>query len=69
MQFVVHPSSYANVRRMINNGEKVPNDAVKIEEMINYFNYNYAQPETNILLPFILKQRFVPGMRNMCWSK
>jgi Ca-activated chloride channel family protein len=40
----VDKASYANVRRMINNGEKVPNDAVKIEEMINYFNYNYAQP-------------------------
>jgi Ca-activated chloride channel homolog len=40
----VDKASYSNVRRMINNGEKVPNDAVKIEEMINYFNYNYAQP-------------------------
>jgi Ca-activated chloride channel family protein len=36
-------ASYSSVRRMINNGEKVPFDAVKIEEMINY--YNYPQPK------------------------
>ncbi|WP_397447135.1 von Willebrand factor type A domain-containing protein [Polaribacter sp. R77954] len=41
----VDKSSYSNVRRMINNGQKVPFDAVKIEEMINYFDYQYAQPK------------------------
>lgn len=40
----VDKASYSNVRRMINNGQKVPKDAVKIEEMINYFNYEYPQP-------------------------
>lgn len=40
----VDKASYSNVRRMINNGEKIPFDAVKIEEMINYFDYNYPQP-------------------------
>ncbi|GAA3520558.1 hypothetical protein GCM10022393_38470 [Aquimarina addita] len=40
----VDKASYSNVRRMINNGTKVPADAVKIEEMINYFNYSYKQP-------------------------
>jgi len=40
----VDKASYSNVRRMINNGEDIPKDAVKIEEMINYFNYDYAQP-------------------------
>ncbi|ARN77808.1 VWA domain-containing protein [Nonlabens spongiae] len=40
----VDKASYANVRRMINNGEFVNPHAVKIEEMINYFNYEYAQP-------------------------
>ena len=29
---------------MINNGQKIHKDAVKIEEMVNYFNYNYPQP-------------------------
>ncbi len=41
----VDKASYSNVRRMINNGEKIPEDAVKIEEMINYFDYNYPQPK------------------------
>ena len=41
----VDKASYSNIRRMINNGQKVPKDAVKIEEMINYFDYNYPQPE------------------------
>ncbi len=40
----VDKASYSNVRRMINNGEKVPFDTVKIEEMINYFDYDYEQP-------------------------
>jgi len=41
----VDKAGYSNVRRMINNGQKIPVDAVKIEEMINYFNYNYPQPK------------------------
>lgn len=40
----VDRASYSNIRRMINNGETIPQDAVKVEEMINYFPYNYAQP-------------------------
>jgi Ca-activated chloride channel family protein len=40
----VDVASYANLRRFLNNGQKPPIDAVRIEEMINYFNYEYAQP-------------------------
>jgi len=40
----VDKAAYSNIRRFINNGQIVPSDAVKIEEMINYFNYNYTQP-------------------------
>ena len=40
----VDKASYSNIRRMINNGEKIPVDAVKVEEIINYFNYSYPQP-------------------------
>ncbi len=40
----VDKASYSNIRRMINNGQEVPKDAVKIEEMINYFDYDYVQP-------------------------
>lgn len=40
----VDKASYANVRRMINNGQFVDPHAVKIEEMVNYFNYDYKEP-------------------------
>ena len=41
----VDAASYSNVRRFINNGSLPPVDAVRIEEMINYFSYNYPQPK------------------------
>jgi Ca-activated chloride channel family protein len=41
----VDVASYANVRRMINQGGLPPKDAVRIEEMVNYFSYAYPQPE------------------------
>ena len=40
----VDKASYSNIRRMINNGQNVNPGAVKIEEMVNYFNYDYPQP-------------------------
>lgn len=40
----VDKASYSNVRRLINDGQHIPSDAVKIEEMVNYFEYNYPQP-------------------------
>ena len=41
----VDVASYANMRRFINNGSRPPKDAVRIEEMINYFTYDYPQPK------------------------
>lgn len=41
----VDTAAYSNIRRMINRGEEIPSDAVRIEEMINYFNYNYSEPQ------------------------
>ena len=41
----VDTASYSNVRRFINSGSLPPKDAVRIEEMINYFTYNYREPE------------------------
>ena len=41
----VDTASYANIRRKILRGERIPEDAVRIEEMVNYFRYNYSQPE------------------------
>ncbi|MDV4033353.1 hypothetical protein CMT49_14725 [Elizabethkingia anophelis] len=40
----VDKAAYSNIRRMISYGQTVPKDAVRIEEMINYFPYNYPQP-------------------------
>lgn len=41
----VDAASYSNVRRFINDGMLPPKDAVKIEEMINYFDYEYDAPK------------------------
>lgn len=43
----VDRASYANVRRFINNNQLPPKDAVRIEELINYFDYDYPQPKGN----------------------
>lgn len=40
----VDNASYSNIRRFINMGELPPADAVRIEEMINYFKYQYPEP-------------------------
>jgi len=40
----VDGASYSNVRRMINSGQMPPKDAVRVEEMINYFQYNLQAP-------------------------
>jgi len=40
----VDTGSYANVRRFLNQGQLPPKDAVRTEEMINYFDYAYAKP-------------------------
>ncbi|PKV62437.1 Ca-activated chloride channel family protein [Pontibacter ramchanderi] len=40
----VDNASYSNVRRFLNQGQRPPADAVRIEEMVNYFNYDYPQP-------------------------
>lgn len=41
----VDTASYSNARRLINDGITVPEDAVRIEEFLNYFNYNYDNPQ------------------------
>jgi Ca-activated chloride channel family protein len=43
----VDAASYSNIRRYINNGQLPPKYAVRIEEMINYFNYNLPAPTNN----------------------
>jgi len=41
----VDTASYSNLRRFISEGRVPPKDAVRIEELINYFTYDYPQPE------------------------
>lgn len=43
----VDNASYTNIRRFINNGQAIPKDAVRVEEMMNFFKYNYPQPKEN----------------------
>jgi Ca-activated chloride channel family protein len=43
----IDKASYSNVRRFINQGTQVPIDAVRIDEMLNYFNFNYQEPPGN----------------------
>jgi Ca-activated chloride channel family protein len=40
----VDTASYSNVRRFLKSGSRPPVDAVRIEELINYFDYDYPQP-------------------------
>ncbi|NEO06127.1 MAG: VWA domain-containing protein [Moorea sp. SIO3I8] len=43
----VDTASYSNLRRFLNNGQLPPTDAIRIEELINYFNYDYPEPESD----------------------
>ena len=51
----VDTGAYANVRRFLNEGRLPPADAVRVEELINYFPYQYALPQSRVdgqLVPF-----------------
>jgi Ca-activated chloride channel family protein len=41
----VDTGAYSNVRRFLMNGQLPPRDAVRVEEMVNYFSYDYPKPE------------------------
>lgn len=43
----VDTASYSNVRRMLNQGRLPRHDAVRVEEFINYFSYDYPKPKAN----------------------
>ncbi|RFF31290.1 vWA domain-containing protein [Wenzhouxiangella sediminis] len=61
----VDTGSYANVRRMLNAGQLPPKGAVRVEEMINYFDYDYPAPE-DPSTPFnvVLEQAASPWNEN-----
>ena len=48
----VDTASYANVRRFLTDGQLPPADAVRIEEMVNYFDYDYPTPALEDSVPF-----------------
>lgn len=58
----VDKASYANIRRYLNNNSLPPKDAVRVEEMINYFNYDIALEKSTH--PFIIKTE----MANSPWD-
>lgn len=59
----VDVASYTNIKRFIALGNLPPVDAVRIEEMINYFQYNQSQPETNQPVSITTELTYAP------WSK
>jgi Ca-activated chloride channel family protein len=48
----VDTGSYANVRRFVSAGQMPPKDAVRVEELVNYFGYDYPDPPRSQAHPF-----------------
>lgn len=59
----VDTGAYANVRRFLNGGQLPPQDAVRVEEMINYFDYQYTPPATRET-PFRVATELAPAPWN-----
>jgi Ca-activated chloride channel homolog len=56
-------ASYSNLRRFLTNGQTPPIDAIRIEEMVNYFSYEYKSPQGDV--PFSINTEV-----GVCpWSK
>lgn len=55
----VDTGSYANVRRLLNAGRLPPDDAVRVEELLNYFSYNYPIPPRS-RVPFNVVTELAP---------
>lgn len=58
----VDTGSYSNVRRLLNGGALPPSDAVRVEELINYFPYDYALPRDG--RPFAVHTALAPAPWN-----
>ena len=54
----VDTASYANVRRFLTQGQLPPKDAVRIEELVNYFRYDYPEPSGGA--PFSVTTELAP---------
>lgn len=60
----VDTGSYANVRRFINRGQLPPRDAVRVEELVNYFGYDYPLPSSGATHPFSVDTKLVASPWN-----
>jgi Ca-activated chloride channel homolog len=56
-------ASYSNIRRFLKNNSAVPPDAVRIEEMLNYFNFNYEEPDPGKMF------RIKPVLTSCPWNE
>ena len=63
----VDRASYANVRRFIRQGTLPPMDAVRIEELVNYFPYDDPEPKGDGPSPSTPRWRRLPGSRSTAW--
>jgi len=59
----VDRASYSNIRRFLNSGKAPPKDAVRIEEMVNYFPYSYPSPSQSEPVSI------VTGLGNAPWNR
>ena len=59
----VDTGAYSNVRRFLQNGQLPPSDSVRVEELLNYFSYDYA-PDTNPDKPFSIVTELGPSPWN-----
>ena len=52
--FAIHTdkAAYSNIRRFLNMGTTVPPDAVRVEELLNYFNFSYTPPQRDSVFAF-----------------
>jgi Ca-activated chloride channel family protein len=57
----VDTAAYANVRRLLNEGKLPQHDAVRVEELVNYFSYDYPTPTTQ---PFSVYSEIAPSPYN-----
>ena len=63
----VDAASYSNLRRVINSGQVPQKDMVRIEEMVNYFTYDYPNLKMKNHSPLLLKFLKLLGIKNTNW--
>ncbi len=62
----VDTASYANMRRFLRQNSLPPADAVRIEELVNYFQYDYPQPAGRHPFAVSMELARCPWQKNIC---